>query len=284
MKYTMTATFREETRGRLRLLTWSSPAFPKDMVAAFSTRIGGVSRGPFASLNLGTSVADDPAAVAVNRARLADVTGMAAGHFLTVEQVHGNCITIADVAAATPIATTAGGQQVLLCGRADGLVTSRPGHFLTTLHADCFPIYVADPVARVAVLVHAGWRGTLAGIVTSGVRAALDAGAKPERLWAGIGPGIGPCCYEVGEDVVKRVTDLFGRDGQPLLVPTRPGHARLDLAAANRLLLAAAGIPSEQIATANLCTACHRNLFFSHRRDRGMTGRMMAVLGFGRRG
>ena len=273
--------FREVEREGVRVIAWVSDRFPTGTVAAFSTRVGGVSPDPYATLNLGAATGDDPARVAENRTRFFRAAGAHRGEIFYVAQVHGADVLPADPQRAEVTSQTAGGQSLRRAGRGDGLVTDRPNRFLVTFHADCLPIFLLDPVARVAALLHAGWRGTLAGVARSGVEAAVAAGADRRRLLAGIGPGIGPCCYEVDEPVIQRVRDVFGPDGAaPLLRPGRRGHAYLDLWRANLEILTAAGIPAENVAVAGLCTSCREDLFFSHRRARGgPTGRMMAVLG-----
>ncbi|HEY8449609.1 MAG TPA: peptidoglycan editing factor PgeF [Bacillota bacterium] len=272
-------TFREVDRGGLRLLLWTGSALAGRVVAAFSTRQGGVSQGPYATLNLSAGVGDDPAAVAENRARLLAALGVEKDTVFCARQVHGTAILPARAATAEPAGHTARGQILWRVGSGDGLWTDRPGQVLLTFHADCVPIYLVDVEAGVAVLVHAGWRGTLAGAATQGVKTAAQAGAQPDRLWAAIGPAIGPCCYEVDQPVLERVYQRFGAGASALLRPAREGRARLDLWEANRRLLVAAGVPPNRIALAGLCTHCRDDLFFSHRRSGGRpAGRMAAVL------
>lgn len=274
--------FRETERGGVRVIAWVSHRFPPGTVAALSTRVGGVSREPFATLNLGAATGDEPDRVAENRARFFRAAGAHRGQIFYAAQVHGADVLPAHPERAEVTSWTAAGQPLLRVGRGDGLVTDRPDRFLATFHADCLPVFLLDPVARVAALLHAGWRGTLAGVARSGVEAAVAAGADRRRLLAGIGPGIGPCCYEVDEPVIRQVRDVFGPDcAASLLRPGRSGHAYLDLWRANLEMLTAAGISADNVTVASLCTSCRDDLFFSHRRARGgPTGRMMATLGF----
>jgi YfiH family protein len=201
--------------------------------ALFTTRRGGVSEGAFASLNLGLWTDDDAGRVAENRERVRSAAG--AARLLQGRQVHGVRVVV-------------DGQGV---EEADGQVTSAPGVAAIVLVADCLPVALVGP-ERVGV-VHAGWRGLADGVVEEGV-AAVGAVA------AAIGPGIGPCCYEVGDDLRA----VFGTSE-----PT------LDLKAIARTRLEAAGVG--EIHDCGLCTACDADRFFSHRRDRGITGRQAGL-------
>jgi YfiH family protein len=216
---------------------------------AFSTREGGVSTGPYASLNLGILTDDDPARVAENRRRLAGRVGIPPEQIAMGWQVHG--AELRD----WPAAPRNGGYAApgAELPKVDGHLTAERGVALLVLVADCLPVALASP-ERVAML-HCGWRGLAAGIVESAV-ARLDG-----PVTAAIGPGIGPCCYEVGEEVLAVFRDLDGVAAGRML----------DLAAVARRKLDAAGV--ERIEHAALCTSCRRDLFFSHRRDGGVTGR-----------
>ena len=222
---------------------------------SFSTRLGGVSEGAFASLNLGVLTGDDPERVVENRRRLCAAVGAEPERATMAFQVHG-----ARVTEAKPVGVVAPGTQYEAC---DGLWSDRPGQAMMLVTADCLPVALArlDGPPRLAVL-HVGWRGLLAGIVEKGV-AALGAG----RIAAAIGPGIGPCCYEVGEEVAEPLRARFGGD----VACDRTA----DLPLAAERALRAAGCAS--VDTTRLCTACHPDRFFSHRRDRGVTGRQGVV-------
>jgi polyphenol oxidase len=156
---------------------------------------------------------------------------------------------------------------------ADGLVTNRPALALAVKTADCVPILLADPVQHAVAAIHAGWRGTLAGIAAAGV-AALEAhfGSQPRNVLAAFGPSIGPCCFEVGPDVSVLFRDTFPDWHIPV------GRTRLDLREANRLFLTRAGVPESQIATHAPCTCCGGEEFYSWRRDRHKGQRMFAVI------
>jgi YfiH family protein len=162
----------------------------------------------------------------------------------------------------------------LILGEGDALVTNRPGIVLSVITADCAPLLFFDPEIRVIGAAHAGWRGSVKEIASRVVAAlAKEYGASPGRLRVAIGPRIGPCCYEVGKEVLNRLRpDRF--DG----TVSRPARDRgyLDLAALNRLQLMEAGVPPEAIRIAPLCTACRSDRFFSYRRDRGRSGNMIS--------
>jgi polyphenol oxidase len=187
-------------------------------------------------------------------------------------------------------------------------MTDEPGVLLGIQTADCIPVLVADRKQRAVAAFHAGWRGTLARIVENGVgRMRLEFGSRPEDLIASIGPGIGQCCYAVGEEVQQEfesqftyASELFRevydsdqiRNKYPMLFLTAraPGHSpigpgmHLDLAQANRRQLLAAGLKDQAIFMTGECTGCHTDRFFSHRVERGFTGRMMSVIGIARGG
>ena len=236
----------------MTLFEWKAPGPYR---VAFSTRLGGVSDGAFESLNLGILTADEPDRVVENRRRLCKAVGADAETATMAWQVHGAEVTKAESRGVVTPGT--------VYERCDGLWTDRPGQAMMLLTADCFPVALArtDGEARLAVL-HVGWRGLLGGIVAAGVEA-LGEGS----LAAAIGPGIGPCCYEVGDEVAVPFRARFGDD----VVRGR----NLDLAEATERALRAAGCAS--VEGSGLCTSCEADLFFSHRRDRGRTGRQGVV-------
>jgi len=232
------------------------------------TRLGGVSREPFASLNLSLSVPDDPQAVMENRDRFYAAMGVERSAAVRTIQVHG-----AHVAAA-------GRADVSIVQPAtDGLVTTTPNLPLVMAFADCTPIMLYDPVRVAAGIAHAGWRGTVAGVCQAAVQRMVEAfGCRPADIRAAIGPAIGPCCYEVGPEVVTAVTAALGRtDG--LFRPGPNGRPHLNQWAANERALRQAGV--RQIEQAELCTACHVDEFYSHRAENGRTGRFGAIIVIG---
>jgi YfiH family protein len=181
-------------------------------------------------------------------------------------QVHGATCLVAD------------GRPPGEVGEADALVTTRPGVPLAVFTADCLAVVLAEPERRVLALAHAGWRGTVAGVLGRLVQTLAERHAvRPERLYAAIGPSIGPCCYEVDEPVVGPLRAAFPDDWQRWVAAAGPaGKWWLDLWRANTDQLVAAGVPAGAIASPRLCTACRRDLFFSYRKE-GRTGRLAAL-------
>jgi YfiH family protein len=243
--------------------------------AAFTTRTGGASAGPYASLNLGAGSGDDPSTVAANARRLGAALGFATERLARIRQVHG-----ADVALVREPGP-AGGP----IGDFDAVVTDRPGVVLLVLAADCVPVLLVDPERRAVGAVHAGWRGVAADAPGAAVRrmaAAFE--SRPAAIRAAIGPCIGACCYEVDAPVADAFAAsglaLDGAAGVARPAPAREGRPRwrLDLVAAVRARLVAAGIPAGSVSATGLCTACRPDLFFSHRRDGARTGRQAGVV------
>jgi YfiH family protein len=225
-----------------------------DLPHGFSTRDGGASGPPFDRLNLGDLVGDEPAAVAENWRRLEAATGLG---FARVRQVHGAEVLEAEA-------------PCLPRREADAVLSRRPGLAACVAVADCVPVLLADPAAGLVAAVHAGWRGTLARAAAAGVEALRRAGAS--GLVAAIGPSIGPCCYQVSEALAADFEAAFGEG----VVRRGPGGPRLDLWAANARTLAEAGVG--RVERLDRCTACEPGRFFSHRRDGGRTGRMVAFI------
>jgi YfiH family protein len=228
--------------------------------AVFSTRTGGESEGPFRSLNLGILTDDDSGRVRRNRESLARAVGRPFSGVLMGRQVHGTEVQIRE-RAPSPGAPLR---------EADAQVTSSPALTPLVLVADCVPVVIAAPGAVAAV--HCGWRGIAQGILEKALQALLecDPGAPVERAAAALGPGIGRCCYEVGEEV----RDAFRARGHGEAAITA---GRLDLALAVRGELERLGLASGGIAACGLCTSCDPGLFFSHRRDGGVTGRQAGL-------
>jgi YfiH family protein len=222
--------------------------------AAFSTRVGGVSTGSYTSLNLGILTGDRREDVRENRHRLAAGLGLRPENVLIGRQVHGANVARHD-AASVPSAYAEPGPEL---PPADGQITDRPGLAPLVMVADCLPVALAGP-AGVGML-HCGWRGLAAGIVARGVEA-VDARA------AAIGPGIGPCCYEVGEEVLAAFEELGEGVSRGRM---------LDLTEVARRLLDRAGVGS--VVASELCTKCNPELFFSHRRDGERTGRQAGLV------
>jgi len=231
---------------------------PAGVSVAFSGRRGGVSDGAFSSLNLGALTADQPANVAENRRRLVDTVGGEGETATMAWQVHGADVREVTADPSSGIFLRPGEEPF---PKSDGLVTSVPGRTMTLLTADCLPIAIARADGGRLALLHAGWRGLEAGIAEAG------AAAVGGEVLAAVGPGAGPCCYEVGEDVASRLRARFGDD------VVRDGRADLWLCAERALRQA--GV--ESVAVAGECTICLPHRYFSHRRDNGVTGRQGVV-------
>ncbi|WP_022836269.1 peptidoglycan editing factor PgeF [Salisaeta longa] len=226
--------------------------------AAFSTRHGGVSTPPYASLNLGDHVGDDPARVATNRSRFCARLGRGPEALATAGQVHG-----------AEVATVTAPGHTPFC---DGLVTDVPGVVLAIAVADCAAVLLADPQSGVVGACHAGWRGAVAGVVRATVAAMTARGATPAHLRAYISPCIGPADFEVGPEVAAQFDAAFVRPPN--------GHARphVDLPAALQAQLVAAGVPPDAIGADRLSTLSHTDRFFSYRAADGPTGRMFGAI------
>lgn len=232
---------------------------------AFTTRQGGASSGPFASLNLGRGVPDDPAAVAANRTAVLRALGWDPARHVEADQVHGAVVTAVGAAEA--------GRSI---PAADGLATAEAGVALAVHAADCVPILLADPRRAVVAALHAGWRGIAAGIAREGVRVLEERfGTAPGGLLVALGPSIGPCHYEVDEPVIARMRRWSW--WETVATVTGPGRWRLDLRAACRAQLIEAGVRPEAVEVLEFCTYDHPELFYSHRRD-GVTGRMAGLI------
>ncbi len=243
---------------------------------AIFSRQGGISPAPFDSLNLSVSVPDDNENVYANRRRAYGIFGRDTDTVVHAHLVHGNVVAqVTQANNGTWIPHT------------DGIITNESGCALTMNYADCTPIFLYDPEHHAIGLGHAGWQGTVKDLPGAMVRAMIQAfGSEPARLIAGIGPCIGPCCYEVGEQVITAVHETFpGADDLFVEIegekrPFSQGNGpHFDMPEANRRNLAYAGV--QQIELSGLCTACRTDLFFSHRAERGKTGRFGTIFVLG---
>lgn len=237
------------------------------IVTGFTTRNGGSSRPPFNSLNLGFHTGDQQAAVEANRTALARAFDLQPHMLLTVQQVHGSEILIID----QPNPDLSHFLRV----ECDAVITCQPGIMIGVLVADCYPVVIYDPDRPAAGVVHAGWRGAAAGLIGRTVQAMGEMfGSRPERLCAAIGPGIGGHGYEVDRPVREAFRAGAG-DWEKIAKETSLGHWLLDLRLSCQLQLAAAGIAGSRVDAVAECTCCHRETFYSYRRDSGRTGRQM---------
>jgi len=270
----------EQEKDGVRYLTFESLAAQQGLDALVTTRHGGVSAGPFATLNLGGRTGDDRDAVRTNRARAAGVIGAAPAWLTFGQQVHGARVSV-----------VGNENRGDVFEETDALVTNAALVPLTILTADCAAIFLFDPIHRAAGIAHAGWRGTVARIAQRTVVTMRDAfGSNPADLIAGIGPSIGPCCYEVGQDVIDAASEAFeGRVDDVLVEPdmASAGSFRasvneekkhFDLWRANELVLRDAGVLEDRIETSRLCTSCRTDWFYSHRAEHGNTGRFGGIV------
>jgi len=274
-------TLRE--RDGIRYYTFEAFDAHAGLLAVVTTRHGGESTGPYATMNLGGQTGDDPQAVRRNRARAASLVGSETARLTFGRQVHSASV------AQVERGTTGGAFD-----DTDALVTDAVGVPLVILTADCAAIFLFDPVHHAIGIAHAGWRGTVAGIAEKTVERMHDAfGSSPADLLAGIGPSIGPCCYEVGEEVIAAVDAALPEHADEVLVEpdmasagsfrasVNEGRRHFDLWRANELILMQAGLREEQIDVARLCTSCRTDMFYSHRAEKGITGRFGGIIMLG---
>ncbi len=237
---------------------------------AFTTRFNGKHNE---SMNLALHVGRDSEAAITNRKKVCDALKLPFDRFTTAEQVHGDKVSVVT-------------EKEAGCGRynykesiaaTDALITTLKDTPLVLFYADCTPVVLADPIRRVAAVVHAGWRGTVAAITQkTAIRMQEEFGCRSVDCLAAIGPSIGPCCYEVDETVHEAAAGLPGYDS--LFVAVRPGNWRFDLWRANHEQLLAAGVPGKNIGGGNMCTSCNNETFFSYRAEKGKTGRFAALV------
>lgn len=259
------------------LLFYTFPHFSAadGLVHAFSSRLGGLSTGCCASLNLAFAHPEDSHAnVAENLRRFGAAVGFQPQHLVLTQQTHSINIHRATAQdAGRGITRPIGYTQI------DGLITNEPGLPLLTYHADCTPLFFYAPQSRFCGVAHAGWRGTAQGMARAMVEALTAAGCRAEELLVGIGPAAGPCHYQVGEEVVAHFAGQADESG-PLYLPDpqTPGRYLLDLWRANRLQLLQSGVPASQIIIGGLCTICHPDIFYSHRVQGRARGSLAAVI------
>ncbi|MDR6551390.1 peptidoglycan editing factor PgeF [Paenibacillus qinlingensis] len=256
-------------------------SFP-EITAGFSSRLGGVSQAPFSTLNLGLHVNDNDLDVIHNRERVAAALGQSFTSFTYAEQVHGK-----DIAIVTLDEQGMGRESRATALQAkDGFITKEKGIVLCAQFADCVPLYFYDPVQRVVGLAHAGWKGTVLNISMATISLMTHTfGSQPSDIYAAIGPSIGACCYEVDATVATRVWLAFEEaqipqeEQEAIITDKGNGKYMLNLQQLNRKLIEQAGILSSHIEVTQLCTSCRTDLFFSHRKEGGSTGRMIAWIG-----
>ena len=247
--------FRNVERGGVPYLSFKALEDTGMVINGFSTRLGGASKGRFATMNFSYSRKDDPADVLENFTRMADTLGVERDRMVVSYQTHTT-----NVRRVTREDEGKGVIRERDYRNVDGLITDVPGITLVTFYADCVPLYLVDPVHHAIGLSHSGWRGTVRRMGQVTMDAMKEAfGTRPEDVTACIGPSICRDCFEVGEDA-------------------KPGKYQLDLWKANEIIFQEAGVPKEQIHTTNICTMCNSDYLFSHRRVGEERGNLAAFL------
>jgi YfiH family protein len=253
------------TTDGIRYLTFD--IFSQGVVHAVFTRHGGLSPDPWHSLNMGGTVGDERERVLENRCRAFRALGRDPHSMFDVWQVHSADVVITNVPHFSLPPES----------KADAILTDQPGVTLFMRFADCVPILLHDPKKGVVGIVHAGWQGTVKKILRETIQSMqVTYNSNPADVLAAIGPSIGPDHYEIGPDVIERVRAAFNGDAQSLL-HTHEGRVHFDLWAANRLTLEQSGVG--QVEVAGLCTACATTDWYSHRAEKGKTGRFGALIG-----
>lgn len=246
------------------------------IIAAVSTRFGGVSQGCFKSLNMKFLEGDSIENVVENRKRFCDVLGIKSQDIIACDQVHGNNIKI--------VGKEYKGKGALdfeSCFKGyDGLITNEVNVPITMCFADCTPIFLYDKVDCVIALCHAGWKGTVKNIVGNAVNIMKEKfNVKTENIIAAVGPAIGQDAFEVGEEVQKEFLKIFTEEEmQKISYKGKNGKYFINLEKANSLLLVKSGIKFENMECADFCTKTHSDILYSYRKDKGKTGRHMAIL------
>lgn len=245
------------------------------VIHGFSTRLGGVSKGEWSSMNLSFTRGDREADVRENYRRIGEAIGFSCGALVCSDQTHTTNIRVVTEADRGKGFTRARDYTDM-----DGLITNVPGLVLATFYADCVPLYFADPKKKVIGLSHSGWRGTVGKIGKKTVeRMQEEYGCKPADIRAVIGPSICQSCYEVSLDVIEEFQRAFSEETWPLLYKKNENEKyQLDLWKANEIILKEAGIAAEHLAVTDRCTCCNPSLLFSHRASRGKRGNLGAFL------
>ena len=239
----------------------------------FTTRLGGVSRGVYASLNLGENRGDDPDCVRENYRRVAGAIGFDLSRLVFTKQVHGKTVRYAARSDSREL-------YAPMDYTCDGLYTDVEGLPILCFTADCVPVLLCDPDRHIAAAVHCGWRSTVQDILGEAVKGMVSLGAEPENIRAAIGPAIGACCFEVGEDVTRAMEDWLGADARRFIreKPGTPGKYLADLRGADRHRLMKLGLPPEQIDVSTECTMCKPDKYWSHRATGGLRGSQAAFI------
>lgn len=257
----------------MRLFYFDNLAKSADIFHFVTTRDGGYSQAPYDTMNLAVTVGDDPEAVKKNRALLASIPGISVKNFAICKQIHGDDVVVLnqnliDMKASTYFSNIA---------EADAMITNIPGICIMILIADCVPILICDASKKAIGITHAGWRGTVKQIVNKSVENMVDEyNSNPKDIIAGIGPSIGPCCYEVGPEVITEFEKTMNGTNDIVTNRTDNGKGYLNLRLANKKQLLQAGVLEGNIDMADLCTFCHPDLFYSYRHQGKKSGRFAA--------
>lgn len=248
---------------------------PEDeVIHGFSCRLGGISKAPYATLDMGLHVGDSSEDVLANRKLFLSFLHIKSDRIVAAEQVHGNRVARvgrSELGAGALYYATA-------CKETDALITDVPGIPLFMCFADCVPLFFYDKEKHAIGLAHAGWKGTIASVAKETVQAmTTEFHTKPSDLLVGIGPSIGPCCFSVGEDVADAFRSYYGEDVHGIL-QEKEGKTHINLWEANRLQLKQAGVLPGNIFSSDTCTSCQHAWYYSYRADGGKTGRMGAVI------
>ncbi|MBP1930672.1 peptidoglycan editing factor PgeF [Ammoniphilus resinae] len=262
----------------LHLISWENAV--EGLTAGFTTRIGGQSEAHYEGLNCGLHVGDLDEKVIQNRKSICEKVGFPFEAWTCADQVHGNQVEIV-----TRHQRGSGNTSMVDCiNKTDGLITAEKNILLTAFYADCVPLFFLAPEEQIIGIAHAGWKGTAANISQKMLHTLTsEYQIKIDSVKVAIGPSIGRCCYEVDERVVGPFLKIWSATELPdWITPNgiNAGKYQLDLKEANRYLLMKSGIPSENILVSQWCTSCHTDLFYSHRKEDGKTGRMTAFIGW----
>ena len=244
-----------------------------EIIHFVSTRHGGVSQGPYASLNVGLGTDDAPGLVLQNRHILAKAAGIPLESFVILNQVHGTNVVVAT----RELKGSGSHSRESAIHETDGIITDQSGICLFVMGADCVPLLFFDPVKKVIGAAHVGWRGTVKNIALATVQKMKEAfNCNYQDIRAAIGPSIGPCCYHVGGEVIDTILRLYGTTDEFISYDYKDSLAHFDLWQTNKIQMLEAGLSQNNIIIANLCTHCNHNGFFSSRYDKGITGRFGA--------
>lgn len=262
-------------RGKNGIVYYSIPAFDETRLvkSCFTTRIGGVSKGEYDSLNLGFKTEDDRESILENFKLISKELNLPLDHFVYSDQIHGDKIKII-----TEEDRGKGFNKESDIIGIDAFITNVKNIVLTTVYADCVPIFLLDPKQQVISLVHAGWRGTVLKIGAKAVeKMTKEFGTNPKDCLAAIGPSIGKCCFEVDNSVVDEFNKSF-TNHDSFIFSKGNGKYMVDLWQTNKLSLEEIGVLPKNITISDLCTKCDTKTFFSYRGENGLTGRMAAIM------